>query len=402
MTCYDVCGLLIFILHVGGTTSQHGAAMERPPFRRALQLPRAPPLRRALPLRRLCLLCLLPLASGLLDLYDDTFEERIEAEPVLLILLYQPCSKTHCNNDGPCEDLPPSQNDLFAPVFEAAAAELGDEIPLARINGNLVERAVQQYGSQEMLYYGAVGVAPRRTRGLLGTCSPELVVFRHGRDYRFRGPGLPTQPELVSYMRTEAELARRAAPSTMQLAWHGLADEISRLNPAGETEIPRFDRTIDTLGMDSAGRLLKISERPDGRRKTVLPNPGYHERNWVAASLPLHGALTEEALRETHLAHFVGASRGAAAHQDANPNPGPKPNPEPKPSHPLSLALTLITLALTLTLIALPLNPDQARRSTPRCSLRASCAYRRTPSSLSTSFTSASARGASTPTLCGR
>jgi hypothetical protein len=212
--------------------------MERPPFRRALQLPRAPPLRRALPLRWLCLLCLLPLASGLLDLYDDTFEERIEAEPVLLILLYQPCSKTHCNNDGPCEDLPPSQNDLFAPVFEAAAAELGDEIPLARINGNLVERAVQQYGSQEMLYYGAVGVAPRRTRGLLGTCSPELVVFRHGRDYRFRGPGLPTQPELVSYMRTEAELARRAAPSTMQLAWHGLADEISRLNPAGETEIP--------------------------------------------------------------------------------------------------------------------------------------------------------------------
>ena len=51
---------------------------------------RAPPLRRALPLRCLCLLCLLPLASGLLDLYDDTFEERIEKEPVLL------CVDTHC------------------------------------------------------------------------------------------------------------------------------------------------------------------------------------------------------------------------------------------------------------------------------------------------------------------
>ena len=50
---------------------------------------RPPPLRRALPLRCLCLLCLLPLASGLLDLYDDTFEERIEKEPVLL------CVDTH-------------------------------------------------------------------------------------------------------------------------------------------------------------------------------------------------------------------------------------------------------------------------------------------------------------------
>ena len=54
--------------------SQHGAAT------RSARMPSP----RALPLRRLCLLCLLPLASGLLDLYDDTFEERIEAEPVLL------------------------------------------------------------------------------------------------------------------------------------------------------------------------------------------------------------------------------------------------------------------------------------------------------------------------------
>ena len=50
---------------------------------------RPPPLRRALPLRCLCLLYLLPLASSLLDLYDDTFEERIEKEPVLL------CVDTH-------------------------------------------------------------------------------------------------------------------------------------------------------------------------------------------------------------------------------------------------------------------------------------------------------------------
>ena len=54
-----------------------------------MQQYRAPPLRRALPLRCLCLLYLLPLASGLLDLYDDTFEERIEKEPVLL------CVDTH-------------------------------------------------------------------------------------------------------------------------------------------------------------------------------------------------------------------------------------------------------------------------------------------------------------------
>ena len=69
---------------------------------------------------------------------------------VLLVLLYEPCSTTRdesCNdvNDEPCADPAPSQNDLFAPVFEAAAAELGDEIPLARINGNLVPRAIQQY-----------------------------------------------------------------------------------------------------------------------------------------------------------------------------------------------------------------------------------------------------------------
>ena len=266
------------------------------------------------------------------------------APQVLLVLLYEPCSKTSCVDDEPCVDLPPDQNDLFAPVFEAAAAELGDEIPLARINGmpqrsrtlderapgrsvthtsepylgtgNLVPRAVQQYGSMESLHYGEAAAAPRRVRGLRGTCTPELVVFRHGRDYRFRGPGLPTQEELVSYMRSEAELARKAAPSTMQLAWHGLADEISRLNPAGETEISRFDRTLDRLGMDSGGRLLKLSERPDRRRKWLPSEPGYHERhgslgyherNWVAASLPLHGALTEQALRETHLAHFVGA-----------------------------------------------------------------------------------------------
>ena len=57
------------------------------------------------------------------------------APQVLLVLLYEPCSKTSCVDDEPCVDLPPDPNDLFAPVFEAAAAELGDEIPLARING---------------------------------------------------------------------------------------------------------------------------------------------------------------------------------------------------------------------------------------------------------------------------
>ena len=132
---------------------------------------------------------------------------------VLLVLLYEPCSTTRdesCNdvNDEPCADPAPSQNDLFAPVFEAAAAELGDEIPLARINGNLVPRAIQQYGSTEVLHYGAANEPPRRTRGLAGGCTPELVVFRHGRDFRYRSPALPTQEELVRYMRTEAELAR--------------------------------------------------------------------------------------------------------------------------------------------------------------------------------------------------
>ena len=120
----------------------------------------------------------------------------------------------------------------------------------------------------------------------------------------------------------EAELAQKAAPSTMQLAWHGLADEISRLNPAGETEISRFDRTLDRLGMDSGGRLLKLSERPDRRRKWLPSEPGYHERhgslgyherNWVAASLPLHGALTEQAMGE----HY--------------PSPSPSPSPSPQP-----------------------------------------------------------------------
>ena len=173
-------------------------------LRRTLQLHRAIPLRRALPLRRLCLLCLLPLASGLLDLYDDTFEVRIEAEPVLLVLLYEPCSRTSCVEDEPCVDRPPSQNEIFEPVFEAAAAELGDEVPLARINGNLVPRAVEQYGSTELFIHEGSGVAPRRARGIGVLCTPELVVFRHGRDYRFRGPDLPTQEELVSYMRSEA------------------------------------------------------------------------------------------------------------------------------------------------------------------------------------------------------
>ena len=58
--------------------------------------------------------------------------------------------------------------------------------------------------------------------------------------------------------------------------------------------------------MDSGGRLFKLSERPDTRQASGAHEAlGYHERNWVAASLPLHTALTEEALRETHLAHFV-------------------------------------------------------------------------------------------------
>ena len=132
---------------------------------------------------------------------------------VLLVLLYEPCSTTRdesCNdvNDEPCADPAPSQNDLFTPVFEAVAAELGDEIPLARINGNLVPRAIQQYGSTEVLHYGAADEPPRRTRGLAGGCTPELVVFRHGRDFRYRSPALPTQEELVRYMRSEAELAR--------------------------------------------------------------------------------------------------------------------------------------------------------------------------------------------------
>ena len=132
---------------------------------------------------------------------------------VLLVLLYEPCSTTRdesCNdvNDEPCADPAPSQNDLFTPVFEAAAAELGDDIPLARINGNLVPRAIQQYGSTEVLHYGAADEPPRRTRGLAGGCTPELVVFRHGRDFRYRSPALPTQEELVRYMRSEAELAR--------------------------------------------------------------------------------------------------------------------------------------------------------------------------------------------------
>ena len=132
---------------------------------------------------------------------------------VLLVLLYEPCSTTRDEscynaNNEPCADPVPSQNDLFAPVFEAAAAELGDEIPLARINGNLVPRAIQQYGSTEVLHYGAADEPPRRTRGLAGGCTPELVVFRHGRDFRYRSPALPTQEELVRYMRSEAELAR--------------------------------------------------------------------------------------------------------------------------------------------------------------------------------------------------
>ena len=83
--------------------------------------------------------------------------------------------------------------------------------------------------------------------------------------------------------------------------------------------------------MDSGGRLFKLSERPDTRHASGAHEAlGYHERNWVAASLPLHAALTEEALRETHLAHFVGA-----------------------PQYTLTLTLTLTptpTLTLTLTL----------------------------------------------------
>ena len=135
---------------------------------------------------------------------------------VLLVLLYEPCSTTRDEscynaNNEPCADPVPSQNDLFAPVFEAAAAELGDEIPLARINGNLVPRAIQQYGSTEVLHYGAADEPPRRTRGLAGGCTPELVVFRHGRDFRYRSPALPTQEELVRYMRGEAELAREVS-----------------------------------------------------------------------------------------------------------------------------------------------------------------------------------------------
>ena len=93
----------------------------------------------------------------------------------------------------------------------------------------------------------------------------------------------------------------------MELAWHGLADELTRLSPRGLTETSRFERTLETLGMDSGGRLFKLSERPDTRHASGAHEAlGYHERNWVAASLPLHAALTEEALRETHLAHFVG------------------------------------------------------------------------------------------------
>ena len=66
-----------------------------------------------------------------------------------------------------------------------------------------MERAVQLYGSMEVLYHDqGAGEAPRRARGLGGMCTPELVVFRHGRDYRFRGPGLPTQEDLVSDMRS--------------------------------------------------------------------------------------------------------------------------------------------------------------------------------------------------------
>ena len=378
----------------------------------------------ARPLRRLCLLCLLPLASGLLDLYDDTFEEIIQEEPVLLVLFYDPRS---------------TQFEAFEPVYEAAAAELGDEVPLARISANLEPRATARYAAVEL---------------------PRLVVFRQGRDYRFRrGPGLPTQEELVIYMRQEAKLAQTAMPSTMQLAWHGLADEISRLDREATSSIT----IIDTLGLDSTGRLLKLSERPDRRR------PGseeYHDRNWVAASLPLLGALTEEvppsprpslglsprlslslslglglglgltgppptkrsphpapltppytitrtrirhphlyphphprplshphpqphphphphphlhshphlhrsrhphrhrhqALREKHLAHFVGAPQYVKMLTYPNPNPNPSPTP----------------------------TPNQVRHSTSRCSLRPSYAYRPTASSPSTCSTSAS------------
>ena len=78
-------------------------------------------------------------------------------------------------------------------------------------------------------------------------------------------------------MRREAELAHAAAPSTMQLAWHGLADGTLTLtliltlilNPARFKEIAKDEEKFATF-TKNFGRYIKVGLIEDKDNKDAL------------------------------------------------------------------------------------------------------------------------------------